>query len=417
MALTERNIHILKGLRDLVGSDYSRLASISDALDKFFSKYGCSSIDTPLLENTELFIRKSGGAMTSRLYTFTDPGGQKVSLRPEFTSSVIRHFLDNKNSINLPVRYQYAGPVFRYEAATPGNYRQFNQVGAELVGSIKDEASDDAELIGLAIGGLKEINIDRYMLRIGHLEILNELLNTYPLSEAAKLFIVGNVKEIKTDPSVVDNIKKRAEIMGLLRKDSASNELYDSEDSRDEPTYEYILNILKSSMPKSLGQRTREQILTRLMRKTSGGDNPKDFEDAVTLIREVCRLEGIPKIICEKLRNIQLERGITTGTLDNICTTLEILNRQGIPSEQIILDFGLVRDIAYYTGVIFELNCLAKEGHVLIGGGGRYNGLVKALGNQTDIPALGFAYNLDRMLGVINTPNAAVIESESGNDV
>ena len=102
MDLSERNIHILKGLRDLVGSNYNRIVSISGALRKFFNEYGYSIIDTPLLENTELFIRKSGGAMTSRLYTFTDPGGQKVSLRPEFTSSVIRYFLGNKDSIKLP---------------------------------------------------------------------------------------------------------------------------------------------------------------------------------------------------------------------------------------------------------------------------------------------------------------------------
>lgn len=410
MDLSERNIHILKGLRDLVGSNYNRIVSISGALRKFFNEYGYSIIDTPLLENTELFIRKSGGAMTSRLYTFTDPGGQKVSLRPEFTSSVIRYFLGNKDSINLPVRFQYAGPVFRYETATPGNYRQFNQVGAELVGSIKDEASDDAEMIGLALDGLKQINIDQYSLRIGHIGVLSELLDTFALSEAAKLLIVGNIKEIKTESNSVDNLTKRAETMGLLRKGSNSNDLYDARESKDQASHEYILNILKNSMPKSLGQRTREQILTRLLRKTSGEDSPKDFEDAVKLIREVTQLEGMPKTVFKQLRGIQEKRGITTSALNNISATLEILCSQGIPSERITLDLGLVRDIAYYTGVIFELNYLSKGVHVLIGGGGRYNGLVKALGNPTDIPALGFAYNLDRILAVIDTPNTPVTE-------
>ena len=60
--------------------------------------------------------------------------------------------------------------------------------------------------------------------------------------------------------------------------------------------------------------------------------------------------------------------------------------------------------------MIFELNYLAKGVNVLIGGGGRYNGLVKALGNPTDVPALGFAYNLDRILAVVDTPNTPVTE-------
>ena len=93
MGLARRRINRLPGVRDVTGSDYHRLTRATDTLRVHLSDAGYQVIDTPLLEETELFIRKSGGALTGRLYTFTDPGGNKVSLRPEFTSSVIRYFI------------------------------------------------------------------------------------------------------------------------------------------------------------------------------------------------------------------------------------------------------------------------------------------------------------------------------------
>ena len=113
---TGRQIAILPGMRDIGVADFSQVRKVFDALQSHLSGSSFSLVDTPLLEETELFVRKSGGQITGRLYTFTDPGGHSVSLRPEFTSSIIRAFIEQQEDQKLPVRWQYGGPVFRYGA-------------------------------------------------------------------------------------------------------------------------------------------------------------------------------------------------------------------------------------------------------------------------------------------------------------
>ena len=82
----------------------------------------------------------------------------------------------------------------------------------------------------------------------------------------------------------------------------------------------------------------------------------------------------------------------------------------GVCEARISLDLVLVRGIAYYTGVIFELNASSTKGTSL-GGGGRYDSLVKALGSDEDVPALGFAYNMDEVLGALEDANATRSEA------
>src|SRR4030042_4622676 len=91
----------VKGTKDLLGVDYETLKAIQEEQQAFFASYGYVGIDVPLLEETRLFLRKSGGEVASKMYTFTDPGGREVSLRPEFTPSVIRVYIEKEP--NLPL--------------------------------------------------------------------------------------------------------------------------------------------------------------------------------------------------------------------------------------------------------------------------------------------------------------------------
>ena len=115
----------LPGMRDAAGSEYGAIQAAAAAFETFAAARGYGMLDTPLLEQTELFVRKSGGELTTQLYSFVDPGGNRVSLRPEFTSSVIRHYAEQTHPLAQPVRWQYRGPVFRHDGA----FRQFTQAG------------------------------------------------------------------------------------------------------------------------------------------------------------------------------------------------------------------------------------------------------------------------------------------------
>ena len=379
-----------------------------EELRAHFGNSGYEVIETPLLEETELFVRKSGGELTNRLYTFTDPGGHRVSLRPEFTSSVIRRFIQEQNSLGVPVRWQYGGPVFRYEGVEGETYRQFTQVGAELVGAAGVEA--DAEIIYLAWSGLREVGLSDCRLRIGHLGLLHSLLSAHNLSEPAKLFIIGNVQDLKRGRTDVDTLRQRAEDVGLLRVGFDQSIGMALDGISLEAAQEFIQSALKDSMPAPTGQRTTEQIVARLLRKVRIADDPGVFEEALTLISLLAQLHGPPESVLRKARRVALERGMESDSFDELDKLVNALVSRGVPEDNLTLDLGLARGIAYYTGVIFELYASSTKGASL-GGGGRYDSLVKALGSEEDAPALGFAYNMDEVLGALEDANATRSEA------
>ncbi len=94
----------LQGMRDLAQESWRLKRDLQDRLMEMFSSFGYGCLETPILEATELFLRKSGGELASRIYSFTDSGGAQVSLRPEFTSSILRHYLENAGELALPAR-------------------------------------------------------------------------------------------------------------------------------------------------------------------------------------------------------------------------------------------------------------------------------------------------------------------------
>ena len=395
-------------MRDVTAHTYERMSQAMGELRTHFGSSGYEVIETPLLEETELFVRKSGGELTNRLYTFTDPGGHRVSLRPEFTSSVIRRFIQEQNSLSVPVRWQYGGPVFRYEGVEGETYRQFTQVGAELVGAAGVEA--DSEIIYLAWSGLREVGLRDCRLRIGHLGLLHSLLSAHNLSEPAKLFIIGNVQDLKRGRTDVSALRQRAEDVGLLRVgfDHAIGAALDGISL--EAAQEFIQSALKDSMPAPVGQRTTEQIVARLLRKVRIADDPGVFEEALTLISLLAQLEGPPQFVLDEARSVALEKGMKSDSFDELNKLVNALVSRGVSEYDIALDLGLAMGIAYYTGVVFELHASSTE-RASLGGGGRYDSLVKALGGEEDVPALGFAYNMDEVLGALEDANATRSEA------
>jgi histidyl-tRNA synthetase len=95
------------------------------------------------------------------------------------------------------------------------------------------------------------------------------------------------------------------------------------------------------------------------------------------------------------------ERGLSASALDGLEALADALSKSEIPDDRIAVDLGLARGFAYYTGAVFELVGRADDGPVSLGGGGRYDGLVRTLGGDEDVPALGFAYTLDRVVDLL----------------
>ena len=140
----------VRGTRDLIGDEQRRHAHVIDTARRVAALYGLEEWATPIFEETRVFARTLGDTsdvVTKEMYTFKDRGGDSVTLRPENTAGVCRAVLSNGLTQSLPQKVFYAGPMFRYERPQKGRYRQFHQIGAELIGV--PEPLADAEIIAL----------------------------------------------------------------------------------------------------------------------------------------------------------------------------------------------------------------------------------------------------------------------------
>ena len=387
-------------MRDVTAAQRDRMGELASDARAYFEQEGYLTIHTPLLEQTELFVRKSGGDLVNRLYTFQDPSGNRVSLRPEFTSSVIRHYVEVADTLDGAARWQYGGPVFRYETdGGEGALREFTQLGAELVGEGGVDA--DAEVMHLAWNGLARAGLPNCRLRVGHLGAVNALLAAHDLSEAAKLFIVGNLRRLKEGEADVSELKRRAQEVGLLRTQADDGIGGDAGSMDSQAARELVRRVVGESEKARLGQRTSEQIASRLLRKMRRAHDPAVFEAALELVDELARVEGPAGAALERLRTAAGGAAARCGAYDELARLVDALSERGVPEDAVSLDIGLARGIAYYSGAIFEMYT-GDLGGPSLGGGGRYDGLVRALGGERDVPALGFAYNMERVLDAVS---------------
>ena len=138
----------VRGTRDLIGEDFRRHAHVIDTARRVAATYGFDEWATPIVEDTRVFSRTLGDTsdvVTKEMYSFEDRGGDSLTLRPEGTAGVCRALVTNGLTQSLPQKVFYAGPMFRYERPQKGRYRQFHQIGCELIGP--SEPLADAEVI------------------------------------------------------------------------------------------------------------------------------------------------------------------------------------------------------------------------------------------------------------------------------
>ena len=331
------------------------------------------------------------------MYTFTDPGGNKVSLRPEFTASAIRYFLERSGEESLPLRLQYDGPVFRHGEAN--GYNQFHQLGAELIGSAPPEA--DGEILAMAWEGVALLGVPSPQCVIGHIGTLHLILQGLGLSQRAQVFLVTCLPSLRQAPEEGQKVLDQARALGLVApRDSAAGPHPLLEDLEEEEAVNLLQDLLQGSLTGLLGSRSMEDILTRFIRNLHRGDDPKQIEMGVSLLSRIASINGDGETVLPQLRSAVNEFGLDPAVLAPLEEVMDSFHRR-CPSVPLTVDMGLVRGIAYYTGMVFEVLAPGPEGPLTLCGGGRYDGLIKALGGEEDTAALGFAYNVETLLELL----------------
>lgn len=152
-------VNAVKGTRDILPPDSVVWQAMEQKAMRVFSRFGYREIRTPVMEPTELFVRSIGEStdiVNKEMYEFKDKKGRSLCLRPEGTASVARAYVEHNLRLQPhPLRLYYLGPMFRYERPQKGRYRQFYQIGAEILGT--ESPSADLEMLVMVHRFLKEL--------------------------------------------------------------------------------------------------------------------------------------------------------------------------------------------------------------------------------------------------------------------
>ncbi len=161
----------IKGMNDILPGDIETWQYLEAQARKIFGAFGYREIRVPVVEKTELFCRSIGETtdiVEKEMYTFSDKGGTSMTLRPEGTAPVMRSFIQHKLYAQDPVsKLYYIGPMFRHERPQKGRYRQFHQIGAEVIGI--DDPKIDAQVLAMLSHYFESVAIPDVSLQINSL--------------------------------------------------------------------------------------------------------------------------------------------------------------------------------------------------------------------------------------------------------
>ncbi|HEX2326863.1 MAG TPA: HisS family protein, partial [Chloroflexota bacterium] len=418
-----RPVERVRGTQDLWPGEALPLDTVRRGLELAFARAGYRRVDVPVLEPAELHLRKSGLEIISKLYAFDDLGGRRLCLRPELTASLVRAFV-SQPAPRLPAKVYSGGPVFRYERPSKGRYRQFTQTGVELVGASGPLA--DAEVIALAVDALEGLGLAGYRVTVGHVGILAELLAKLGLPGRLRGQLMETLEPARRhglaaaraqlrelDPDLFD-VAGHFEVAGHLDVAGADGVSVDGTLApvpEPGPTggtggapgdgsprvRQAASGLLGQLGAESLGRRTAGEVLERLVRKQQPGPLRLAVERALRFIEELSTIHGSPGSALDHGRRMVQAHGLDPAHLESLEQTVRLAEDFGTPLDRLEIDLGLSRGLQYYTGMVFEIDHGDLGSESQLCGGGRYDDLFRALGARQAIPALGFAFGVERV--------------------
>ncbi len=303
-AMAGLTFQALPGFRDFTPRECAVRNYLFETWRQVARRCGYVEYETPILEDTGLYLKKSGGELSSQLFRFEDQGGRDVTLRPEVTASLARIAAAEQRQYPKPLKWFEIGQCFRYEKPQKGRGREFHQFNVDILGEAGPGA--DAELIALAV---------ETMLSFG--------------------FVEGDF---------VVRISDRNAWVKFAQARGVSDEAM--------PDFLNLVDKLEREKP---------EVLTEKLAKFGA-----------TL---------------EEVKNFVANPQDAEGSFQEILTDLKARGFGAF----VELDLSIVRGLAYYTGVVFEIFD-SKKSMRAVAGGGRYDTLVKTISDgAVDMPATGFA--------------------------
>ena len=372
-------------LSDQLTDDLRQQHIVIQQLQSQLDRFGYAQVDTPLIEEADSFLIKAGDAAISRLVTFDLPGST-LCLRPEFTVPAARVYIEHFQTHQGPVRLQFAGPILQYGNLGHNHLRQQNAVGAELLDEYGPAA--DAEIIALAARMLLETGAAHWQLIIGHSGLIERFLDRYALNRQMHRFVLEWLPQLHAGQ---DGLERARAALEQMHDSTRAASLGLPDDLHDTET---ALQAMLQAAPQRgpLAGRSREDIARRLLSKQQQGDQFQKAMQALQDFSQMLTHAHSPSALLAHIHDTPMKRPAR-----ELMETFELLNAYQLPAEQVTFDLSFTRNLDYYTGIVFEYRS-QDPAAVLLGGGGRYDELVRLLGASRDVPAVGFMLYVDSIL-------------------
>ncbi len=331
------NLHAFqppKGTRDLYPTDAARRRFVLEAWRSASIRHGFDEIDGPIFEHLDLYTVKSGEGIVSELFSFTREGGEKTyALRPEFTPTLARMYATKANSLPKPTKWFTAGPFFRAERPQRGRLREFLQWNVDLLGDPSPAA--DAEVIATCVSMLRSLGLKPTDVRIkvNHRAALAAWLVSRGLAEA-----------------------QHGELFKLL-------------DTKDKmPAPEFIMRLAAYGFIPEQAEVFQKGIIRITVEQ---GASPAAGRAPSAVPSNGAHAEVLDMTFFSQAVTPLAEQLTAAGIID-----------------WIDFDLSIVRGLAYYTGMVFEVHEAGGKERA-IAGGGRYDNLIELFGGPPT-PAVGF---------------------------
>ncbi len=401
----KKRVERLRGMHDALPETKHNQRWITDRLTAIAAQASYALIDTPILEQSDLFQASFGQELWQNLYAFR-LHHRDLCLRPEYTASICRLYLDSYQRQPLPLRFQYVGPIFRYEAPGRGRYRQHTQFGIELFGG--HAASADAEMVQLACDVLQKLHIAEYRLELGHIGVASGFINRLHLDDQAARLLLSLMEQISRSEEGEKFAQARLEALYPLegRGQFIASSLDTSNEDANTPTptqdSRYITSLLSSISIPFNDEDARSEVVERFLWKMERGEQRRQILFALDFLRELHTISGPPPNVFNALQDLLQRYQLDIEPLQELRQLVNILEQGGVPREHIILNLSLGRGVSYYTGLVFEIHAKDAEGFdAQLCGGGRYDRLMRAVGSTRDVSACGFAFGVERLLTLV----------------
>ncbi|MGX1197234.1 ATP phosphoribosyltransferase regulatory subunit [Parvibaculum sp. MBR-TMA-1.3b-4.2] len=365
---------------------------LTGELRSVFENAGCERVEPSVLQPADVFLDRSGEDIRRRLYMFTDPGGTELCLRPDLTIPTCRLFLERAGD-GGEARLSYAGPVYRFQPQGSPKPNEVLQAGAELLGATDREAAD-AEAFALAVDGCKAAGLADFEIEMGDLSLFDALVDALDIAP-------GWRSRLKRQFWRPDYFKELVQRLASGNADAGGEQegLLAALNALDEKSAKSVIeDVLKLASISPVGGRSTGEIAERLLEQAADASAAPLSPEIVKLIDDFLGLTLAPKDAAPRIRELTAKAGISIEPrLEALEKRFAAIEAKGFDLSKARFQAGFGRRLEYYTGFVFELQVPDLGPEKVIAGGGRYDGLLRSLGAEQPVPAVGCAFTVERL--------------------